>query len=112
MSRRVRLAAIAAVSAVAFAPGVAMAGNGRTGPTRSSKPLCSQHRVRHCIPTPRNVVRPKHHKQQGGPNLLVPAAPTDGGLGGPGFNPQESAIAWALSLRGNTSYAWWCERFV
>ncbi len=73
--------------------------------------VCRRHHARHCVRAPRGAVRPRHHKEQGGPNHLLPE-PTTGGLGGAGFDRGESAIAWARSWLGSRAYAWWCERFV
>jgi NlpC/P60 family len=71
----------------------------------------TRHQHRHCVAIPKGVTRPHHRPEQAGPKNLIPI-PQGGGLGGSGFDPGESAIAWAQSLRGNTSYAWYCERFV
>lgn len=119
---------VASVIIVALALIVVAAGAPRTGPEsanaataakkkRKLRPVCRRHERpsgrRHCVRAPRNAVRPRKHRQQGGPNNLVPL-PTTGGLGagGNGFDREESAIAWAQGLRHDTHYAWYCERFV
>jgi hypothetical protein len=69
------------------------------------------HRKNPCVRAPHGVSRPRGRKQQGGPNNVLPA-PTTGGLGGGGFNREESAIAWSRGLLHDGHYAWRCERFV
>ena len=92
--------------------GAASAAGNKSGPSKPKKALCSSKRKRNCIRVPASAKRPPNRGQQGGPTDVLPAGPTDGGLGGAGFSREESAISWASGLRGSVGYAWWCQRFV
>jgi hypothetical protein len=102
------LAVIAAFVAVLAPAAVAR----EAAPARAKAKICREGQHHHCIKAPKNAIRPAGRSQsRGGPSNTIPL-PTDGGLGGAGFNAGESAIAWAQTLKGSTNYAWYCERFV
>jgi len=110
-ARSLALGLVVALTCPCFAQAAPGSG-GRGGPAKPNRPLCSKKRTKKCVRVPASAVRSGRQGQQGGPTDLVPDAPIAGGLGGAGFNREESAIAWAQGKRGNTAYAWWCERFV
>ena len=117
-ARRLCCWALLLVVVIALA-GAGAAASAEAAGTRGAKKVCvkkkrtanSTRAVRRCTRVPKRFVRPRGLRQQAGPNDVLPL-PTDGGLGGPGFNREESAIAWAQSLMGSTAYAWYCQRFV
>jgi hypothetical protein len=74
---------------------------------------CTRHRHPHgCIKVPRGATTPRRPNQQGSSALTPHDVENGGGLGGGPGDHRATAIAWARTQRGTSSWASYCERFV
>lgn len=80
---------------------------GLAPPTAEAKKICPRHHRHRCIKIP-----PSGRGQQGPKSLTKNNVVNGGGIGGGPGSHRDTALEWAMSQRGLSRWAWYCERFV